>query len=242
LTGASTYNGASISAIEAEVAAQQKVEGARMIRIITVEREYGSQGAEFARQLARKLDWKLVDHCLIEDIARKAGVSNEMAQRYDERLDPWYYRVGKSFWHGSLDRLPGVQDSDVFDGERMAEFVHDCLHEATETGNCVVVGRGASCVLSGIPGAFHVFVYASLARKMRWFEKNFPEHAKVAEEEVLATDKRRAAYVRRFHDREWTDRRLYHLMMNSCMGFEAMVGATIEAAGLTTLVETQKVG
>ncbi len=51
-----------------------------MIRIITVEREYGSQGAEYAQQLARRLNWKLIDHCLIEDIARKAGVSSEQAE------------------------------------------------------------------------------------------------------------------------------------------------------------------
>lgn len=203
-----------------------------MIRIITVEREYGSQGAEFALHLARRLKWKLIDHCLIEDIARKAGVTSELAEQYDERLDPWYYRVGKAFWHGSLERLPGIPESEIFDGESMVRFVHDCLHEATEAGNCVVVGRGASSVLSGIPGAFHVFVYSSMARKMRWFEAHFPEHAKIAEQEIIATDKRRAAYVRRFHDREWCDRRLYHLMMNSCMGFDAMVGATLEATGL----------
>jgi len=32
---------------------------------------------------------------------------------------------------------------------------------------------------------------------------------------------------------DWTDYRLYHLMLNNCMGFEAMVEATIVAAGLS---------
>jgi hypothetical protein len=48
----------------------------------------------------------------------------------------------------------------------------------------------------------------------------------------VATDRRRAEYVNRFHHQDWTDRRLYHLMVNSCMGFEAMIGATTEASGL----------
>ncbi|HVJ08768.1 MAG TPA: cytidylate kinase-like family protein [Acidisarcina sp.] len=213
-----------------------------MIRIITVEREYGSQGAEYAMHLARKLNWKLIDHCLIEEIAHKAGITSSLAEQYDERLDPWYYRVGKAFWHGSLERLPGIPDAEVFDSERMVGFVKNALLEATEKGNCVVVGRGASCVLSGVPGVFHVFVYASMARRMRWFEKNFPEQAKISEQEILATDKRRAAYIRRFYDRDWTDRHIYQLMMNSCMGFDAMVGATIEAAGLVQAAEQQHVG
>ena len=77
-----------------------------MVKVITVEREYGSQGAEFAHRLADRLNWKLIDRCLIDEIAHKAGVPKSMAEQCDERLDPWYYRMGKSFWHGSVDRLP----------------------------------------------------------------------------------------------------------------------------------------
>ena len=207
-----------------------------MIRVITVEREYGSQGAEFAHHLAQRLNWRFVDQCLLEEIAANAGIDQSLAQRCDERLDPWYYRFGKAFWHGSMDRMPALPNGQVFDSERMVEFVREYLRKTGEAGNCVVVGRGAACILSTMPGAFHVFVYASRKRKVAWFEKNFPERARDAEQELAATDKRRAAYVRRFHDVEWTDRRLYHLMMNSCMGFDAMVGAAINAAGLTKAV------
>ncbi len=203
-----------------------------MVRIITVEREYGSQGAEFAYHLANRLGWKLIDHCLIEEIAKKAGVTKSLAEQCDERLDPWYYRFGKAFWHGSIERMPAVPETNVFDSERMVTFVRDYLHKAAESGNCVVVGRGAACVLSTMPGAFHIFVYASRKRKIQWIEKNFPEHAKDAEQELIETDTRRAAYVRRFYQMDWTDRRLYQMMMNSCMGFEAMVNATIHATGL----------
>ena len=93
-------------------------------------------------------------------------------------------------------------------------------------------------MLARSPGAYHVFVYASMPRKIRWFEEKFPEHAKEAEREIIATDRRRAEYIRRFHQREWDDRKLYHLMMNSCMGMKAMVEATVEAAGLHSLAAT----
>jgi hypothetical protein len=45
-------------------------------------------------------------------------------------------------------------------------------------------------------------------------------------------DRRRADYVDHFYQNVWNDYRLYHLMLNSCMGFEAMIGATIEATGI----------
>ena len=77
-----------------------------MVKLITVEREYGSQGAEFAHLLADTLGWKLIDSCLIDEIARRAGVDKTQVSRCDEQLDPWYHRLGKAFWHGSLDRMP----------------------------------------------------------------------------------------------------------------------------------------
>ncbi len=200
-----------------------------MIKVITVEREYGSQGAEFAHRLAHRLGWRLIDSCLIEDVARKAGVTPTLVKRCDERVDPWFYRFGKAFWLGSLERLP--DDPDFFDSARMVEFVRKYVEEQAANGSCVVVGRGAACMLAKSPGAFHVFVYASLARKIRYIEERFPEHARDAEREIVATDRRRADYIRRFHQREWDDRRLYHLMLNSCMGMDAMVEATIEAVG-----------
>ena len=200
-----------------------------MIQVITVEREYGSQGAEYAHRLAEHLGWRLVDSCLIEDVARKAGVAPTLVKRCDERVDPWFYRFGKAFWLGSLERLP--DDPAVFDSARMTEFVRGYVQEQASLGSCVVVGRGAACTLAKSPGAFHVFVYAALSRRVKFIQSQFPEHAKDVESEILATDRRRAEYIRRFHQREWDDRRLYHLMMNSCMGMVAMVEATVAAIG-----------
>ena len=84
---------------------------------------------------------------------------------------------GKSFWHGSVDRLPAPPKDQVFDSERMVEFVRNYLKQCVTDGHCVIVGRGAACALAAIPGVFNIFVYASLSRKIRWFEEHFPEHA-----------------------------------------------------------------
>jgi hypothetical protein len=92
------------------------------IRVITVEREYGSHGGEFAHDLAKRLGWRLLDSELPCAAARAAGVPQELAARYDERLDPWYYRYGKVFWHDSGYSMAGLSDDQVFDSDRMLEL------------------------------------------------------------------------------------------------------------------------
>lgn len=203
-----------------------------MVRTITVEREYGSLGAEFARRLAERLGWELVDESLIDEVAKRANVSPDSVRRCDEKLDPWYHAVGRAFWHGSSERATALLRREVFDAERVTELIQDVMKEKAERGNCVIVGRGAACVLHGIPGCFHIFVYASMARKTRWFAGEFPGKAHFAEHEIEATDRRRADYVEHFYHARWNDYRIYHTMLNSCMGFDAMVDATIRATGI----------
>lgn len=208
-----------------------------MVRTITVEREYGSRGAEFAHALAAHLGWRLIDRCLVDEIARKVGIDAAQVANCDERLDPWYYRLGKSFWHASVERLPAIMsDAEVFDSERMSTLVRQYLKERVAEGRCVVLGRGAASALVNVPGTFHIFVYASTARKTAWFRERFPDRAAQAEQELEATDRRRSGYIRRFYNQQWDDHRLYQLMLNSCMGFPAMIGATLEAAGIAQSV------
>jgi cytidylate kinase len=204
------------------------------VRVITVEREYGSRGGEFAHDLAERLGWRLLDSELPCAAARAAGVSPELARKYDERLDPWYYRYGKVFWQDSGYSMSGLTEDQVFDSERMLSLIRQEILNAAKEGNCVLVGRGAACALAGQPGCFHVFVYATASAKREWFMRAFPAQAQHADQHLAAFDKRRAAVIRKFYQQEWCARGLYHMLLNSCIGTETMIAAVQGATGLAT--------
>ena len=203
------------------------------IRAITVEREYGSGGGEFAHDLAGRLGWRLLDSELVAGAARIAGVDPKLAAKFDERLDPWYYRYGKVFWQDSVYPTTGLSDEQVFDSERMLALIRQQILEAAREGNCVLVGRGAACALAGQPGCFHIFVYATASAKRDWFSRAFPKQAQQADQHLAAFDKRRAAVIRKFYQQEWCSRGLYHMLLNSAIGTEAMIAAAQGAACLT---------
>ena len=203
----------------------------RPIRVITVEREYGSHGAEFAHDLARHMGWRLLDSELVCGAARMAGVDTRTAEKFDERLDPWYYRYGKILWQDPVYApVPGEDRS--FDSARMGELIRQEILDAAQQGECVLVGRGAACALIGHPGCFHVFVYATAQAKREWYMRTFPEQAQHADAHLAAFDKRRAAAIKKFYGQDWCARGLYHMLINSCMGSEAMIAAVEGAAGL----------
>lgn len=201
--------------------------GLAPVRVITVEREYGSRGGEFAHDLAARLGWKLYDSELVTGAARAAGVPEELAARYDDRLDPWYYRYGKVFWHESVYPMTGIPEEKIFDSERMLALIKQEILDAAAQGNCVLVGRGAACALAGRADCFHVFVYATAKAKRNWFVNAFPEKAAEADHLLASFDKRRAAVIRTFYQQEWCARGLYHMLLNSAMGMDAMIAATL---------------
>jgi hypothetical protein len=202
------------------------------VTIITVEREYGSRGAEFAHDLASRLGWRLLDSELVTGAAHLAGVDPKQAAKLDERLDPWYYRYGKIFWRDPVYTPATSGEEKILDSERMLELIRQQILDAAKQGNCVLVGRGSACALAGRPGSFHIFVYATASAKKEWFAHAFPDRAQQAEQDLAAFDRRRAAVIRKFYQQEWCSRGLYHMLLNSCIGTEAMISAVMCAAGL----------
>ena len=62
----------------------------------------------------------------------RAGVAPELAAKFDERLDPWYYRYGKVFWHDSAYQMTGLSDEHVFDSERMLTLIREEILNAAK--------------------------------------------------------------------------------------------------------------
>jgi hypothetical protein len=202
------------------------------VKVITVEREYGSRGAEFAHHLAARLGWRLLDSELVSGAAKMAGVDPKLAAKFDERLDPWYYRYGKILWQEPVYATSQDGVEHIFDSEHMVSLIGKEINDAAEEGHCVLVGRGSACALAGRPGCFHLFVYATASAKKEWFLRSFPQHAGHAEQHLAAIDKSRAAVIRKYYQMEWNSRCLYHMQLNACMGNEAMISSVCCAAGL----------
>jgi hypothetical protein len=199
-------------------------------RVVTVAREYGSGGAAIATRLAARLGFQLLDRALIERIAAEAHIDPDLAERFDEHVDPWVKRIGHALWYGGFEAVAVVDENDVVNADRLAVLGGRVIEEAANAGGCVIVGRGGQCLLRGRLDVFHVFVYASREERLRRLRQRLGPGADV--ELVLEeTDRERAAYVRRHFGENWLDPRLYHLMVNAALGEEAAVRAILAALG-----------
>jgi cytidylate kinase len=192
-----------------------------MFRLITIEREYGCGGGAIAAQLAARLKWKLWDRLLTEEIARLANVDCSEVSRCDERMDSSFYRLAKTFWRGSYERTSPLGNQ-AFDTDRMVSLMEQVAPKIAAEGNAVVVGRGMPYFLREHSDAFHVFLYAPRAEKVRRLLADECTRSK-AEELVDTVDRERIAFVKHYFDADWPTRSLYHVMINTAVGNEAVI-------------------
>lgn len=203
-----------------------------MFRIVTIEREFGSGAARIAVQLASRLGWKVWDKLLTDEIARIAQVHPSAVKRCDERMDSRLHRLAKVFWRGSYERTSPLS-SQMFDTDRMMTMMQDIMDHIGQEGNAVIVGRGAPYFLREHADAFHVFLYAPRAEKIRrTIAEGYSEQE--ADEMVNTIDRERIAYVKHYFNADWPTRSLYHLMLNTAVGNEAVIKTIVETMNLVS--------
>jgi len=200
-----------------------------MFRVVTVEREYGSGGGLIARRVARDLGWRLLDHTLVSEVAQTARVDAGTVERYDEHVDSWWHRVnrdGLQAW--SVAAGVALEDARFFDADTTAELVKDCIAAASADGNCVIVGRGAECVLQGWEHVCRVFIYAPWEERVARVRTRVEDGRDVGEL-IRETDRERARYIRTYYGCEWKDPHLYHMMLSSQIGIDRAASTIVNA-------------
>jgi hypothetical protein len=176
-----------------------------MIKIVTIEREYGSGGGEIAQTLATQLGWQLWDQLLTEEIAKLAECPKATVEVREERTDPLYYRLFKSFLRGSYEGSLNAYKLKVVDSESILKFTERVVNNAAKSGNSVIVGRGAQHFLRNRQDTLRVFLYAPREAKILRLQTRGKSESE-AEQLVDSVDRERADFIQKYFHAEWPSR------------------------------------
>src|ERR1700686_132768 len=198
-----------------------------MIRIVPSEREYAGGGGEIAQRPAERLGWKLWDQLLTEEIARLANCPKKVVEQREERTDPLYYRLFKSFLRGSYEGSLNAHKLKLVDSECILGVTEKVVQNAASAGNCVIVGRGSQLFLKDRQDALRVFLYAQREDKVRRLLSRGKSEQE-AQELVDTVDLERANFIEKYFKVEWPSRSVYHTMINTSVGDETVVQTILD--------------
>ena len=166
------------------------------LEAITISREMGSLGFAVAEIIARELGYQLVNRQVINQAARQAGTPEAALASIDEL--------------GLLGFQPTSEDVGAY-----LQAVGLVMLKMAHEGKMVFVGRGGQAILKGLPGIFHLRIYAAENIRIERVAKACGISVEAARARVQVSDRARQNYLQKHYRIDWHDPDLYDLMINT---------------------------
>lgn len=196
--------------------------------IITIGREYGSDGHDIGQVIAQKLNIPFYDKELVDMTAKDSGFSIEYVEETEEKKTSELYRLIE------LEYVPSHEQFSNMDALFMSQT--RTIRKLAEQGSCIIVGRCADHVLARYSRCLNVFIYAPMDKRIsRICERLNVDNAR-AEEIINKTDKQRASYYNHYTAKKWGYINSYDVCVNS-----SLLGV-VGTADLITHIAKEKYG
>jgi len=166
--------------------------------VITISREFGSEGDYIAQQVAQTLDYHSVDQKFIGIILGQYGYVE-----FDKE-----YATLPTFW-------------ERFDAQRekqrdvMVNMLNQVIQAVAHHGNVVILGRSSFEVLGGFADVFHVRLQAPFSVRVGRVMAQQKIPVEQAEAVVKNNDKVRIAFVEEFYRIPWDAIHAFDLVINT---------------------------
>ena len=166
--------------------------------VVTVSREFGSEGDALAHKVAQRLGYHFVDKKFIGHILGQYG----------------YVEFNKEY-----ETLPGFWER--FDAQRgkqrdvTVKMLNQVIEAVAHHGDVVILGRSGFEVLGKFADVLHVRVQAPLGVRIGRIMEKHNSSFDQAEEMVKANDKVRVAFVEEFYKVPWKAVDAFDLVVNT---------------------------
>jgi len=163
---------------------------------ITISRQLGSLGTRIAREVAQRLDYRLVWREVINEAARRAGAPEVALATIDDL--------------GLLGLQPSQEALQAYE-----EAVREVMGDLADEGEVVIVGRAGQVILAGRADVLHVRIIAPPEVRVGRIasRQQIPEAA--ARAQMEESDRTRRAYLLHTYQVAWNDPQLYDLVLNT---------------------------
>ena len=165
--------------------------------IITIARQMGSLGSETAAHVAQRLDYTLVDQAKLQQAAEDYGMLKSELEEVHERRPTLVTRYLTMRHRAYLDMIQTI------------------IFQYARADDVVILARGAAVLLSDVPSALHINVFAPYERRVEVVMAREGISRPIAEQVVRESDQDRSGYMRYLFDQDWMDPLLYDVMINT---------------------------
>lgn len=216
---------------EMQRAAWQQPQAARTVPqskpVICISRQFGSGGSEIAREVATQLGYQFCDRELLEAIAARSHVREELVAQFDEHV------------RGALDTyLNNLFTGHIFDNTKYMHRLTQVVLGVAQYGSAVIVGRGANFIIAP-ERCLRVRIVAPLPERVAYVKDHYEHTREQALREIARYDREQRAFIDHHFHREIDDPLAHDLIINTA-GVEPSTAQALIIALVARKLELQK--
>ncbi|MDB7986319.1 cytidylate kinase-like family protein [Faecalicoccus pleomorphus] len=174
--------------------------------IITISRQFGSNGREIGRQLAEYLDIGYYNKEIMEVIANDFGIDPDFFREENRNEQGLFSVAGRH-------KLSAITELSV--NSEVYEKACDLIQGISQRESAVIVGRCADYILKDHPNTIKLFIYSDLETRINWSISEYKVPARKARKFVHDKDERRAGFYEFYTGQKWGASSNYDMMINT---------------------------
>ena len=127
--------------------------------VITISRQFGTGGHEIGAELARRLDVKLLDKQILNEVAKRIPVVEDAMERIAAR-NPLWRDDFTNFYRTYMNKAE--YDGQEHDETSRALFEAQAIaiRKIAEQESCVLIGRCGFHIFEDHPNALKIFIHS----------------------------------------------------------------------------------
>jgi len=181
--------------------------------VITISKEFGTHSERVASLAAQKLGYEYIGKDLIARIAKELHISESEAEIFrktsQSRILRFVDRYTCSIIQKVVDREHGCLDDNNY-----YETTKKLVEKSYEAGDAIILGWGGQCLLKGKSNTLHVHLKKDAEMKINEVMKERNLDRKATKDYIEREENDLKAYVKKYFDEDWTDARLYDLVID----------------------------
>ena len=212
--------------------------------VITIGGLSGGGGRKIGPLLAKDLNFDYVDRLILTNASRSINASVNAVSLIEERpktfgekfsaklqklldtaavtssnIDPYFGPYLTSYLTEEFENINSktfLENPHEIDEHMLFESINKTIHELSESGDIILVGRGAHILLKDNPKALRVGIISEWKDRINNIMEREKIDKKTAEEKILNRDQSRTDYFKRFFGIDNPDDpKHYHIVINA---------------------------
>ncbi len=197
-------------------------------KIITIGRQFGSNGRQIGELVAKKLGVTCYDKQLIKKAAKESGLWEDLLDEMDEKpTNSFLYSVVMDPYAFAYSFDNSGYGMNINQKAFMATY--NTIQNIAKNESCVIIGRCSNYVLREFNNVYNFFLYAPLEERIKIVMERFNLDEKKAKDQIVKEDKARASYFNYYTSMKWGNIESYDCCLNTTlMDAESLADLIIE--------------